>query len=302
MKNFLKGLVVGLGGVSPGLSGSVLLVIFGLYRRTIDGISTVIRAFFRMFAKESRKKAFEELKANLLFLVPLAVGMGGGILLFSKIVDYLLETFPAYTRFAFLGLILGTLPLFFREVKKEGFKPIYYLVMLVSCVCGFLVMNAFSFPTVTDASFLQSVVLGFAVAASFIVPGIDSAAILTAFGLYELFVASVADLNFSVLLPAGIGLVLGVLVVSFSINKLLEKCYTSTFSALFGLFVSIIPRVLYEKCDHLIKIQPGTDKLLDIHVAFNGEMLIAVICLAVGFAVSLLFSNLEKLTENNKEV
>ena len=45
MKNYLKGIIIGIGGIAPGLSGSVLLVIFGLYQRTINAIGTVFRDF-----------------------------------------------------------------------------------------------------------------------------------------------------------------------------------------------------------------------------------------------------------------
>ena len=87
MSNLLKGIIVGIGGIAPGLSGSVLLVIFGLYQKTINAIGTL----------------FKEFKKNMLFLVPLFLGFGIGVLLFSKIVDFLLNNYEMQTRFGFLG-------------------------------------------------------------------------------------------------------------------------------------------------------------------------------------------------------
>ena len=103
--NFLKGIVIGLGAVAPGLSGSILLVIFGLYRKTIAAISGLFKNF----------------KKNILFLIPLGLGVLLGIILFSKLVDWLLIQYQMQTRFAFLGLILGSVHLFWREVRKKGF-------------------------------------------------------------------------------------------------------------------------------------------------------------------------------------
>lgn len=233
-KNFLKGIVVGIGGVAPGLSGSVLLVIFGLYQKTINAIGTI----------------FKDFKKNVCFLFPLFLGFGVGILLFSKIVNFLLNNFEAPTRFAFLGLILGTLPLFWKEVKKEGFNKKYYIAIVLALVVGILLFyfNANLFPVITEPNLFQSVILGVAVAGSSIVPGVDSAAILSSLGLYELYVESVAELNFAILIPAGVGLGLGVLVISFIVNKLIKHCYTLTFSIIFGLFLSIIPKVLNGSC------------------------------------------------------
>ena len=233
-KNFFKGIIVGIGGVAPGLSGSVLLVIFGLYQKTINAIGTI----------------FKDFKKNLCFLIPLFLGFGVGVLLFSKVVNFLLNNFEAPTRFAFLGLILGTLPLFWKEVKKEGFSKKYYIAIVAGLIVAILLFyfNANLFPVVTEPNLFQSVILGVAVAGSSIVPGVDSAAILSSLGLYELYVKSVAELNFAILIPAGVGLGLGVLVISFIVNKLIKHCYTLTFSIIFGLFLSIIPKVLNGSC------------------------------------------------------
>ncbi len=265
MKNFLKGIVIGLGAIAPGLSGSVLLVLFGLYQKTITAISTI----------------FKNLKKNLKFLVPLGAGILIGVILFSKLIDFLLNTFEMQTRFAFLGFILGSIPLFYKEVKKEGFAKKYYILIAAAFIGGTVLFNFNKdlFPEVTDPSILQSVVLGLAVAASYIVPGVDSAAILSALGLYNLWVSSLADLNLKVLIPAAAGLAAGVLVVSFIINKFIAKCYTLTFSVIFGLFLSIIPSVMNESCI----------------LGLNAKTAISIVIMIISFFLSILFGNIEKL-------
>lgn len=263
MSTFLKGIVVGLGAVAPGLSGSVLLVIFGLYQKTINAISTI----------------FKDFKNNLKYLLPLAAGIGLGIVLFSKLVDFLLTTYQMQTRFAFFGLILGSIPLFWREVRKEGFAKKYYLFILAAFIGGTILfdVNRGLFPKVTDPTTAQSVVLGLAVAASYIVPGVDSAAILSALGLYDLWVHSLASMNFVVLLPAGVGAAAGVLVVSYVIHKLIAICYTPTFSIIFGLFLSVVPSIFDESCV----------------LGWNTTTFVSFFIMAVSFVASLLFSNLE---------
>lgn len=263
MSTFLKGIVVGLGAVAPGLSGSVLLVIFGLYQKTITAISTI----------------FKDFKNNLMYLIPLAAGIGLGIVLFSKLVDFLLTTYQMQTRFAFFGLILGSIPLFWREVRKDGFSKKYYLFILAAFIAGTILFNVNRglFPKVTDPTTTQSVVLGLAVAASYIVPGVDSAAILSALGLYDLWVHSLASMNFAVLLPAGVGAAAGVLVVSYVIHKLIAICYTLTFSIIFGLFLSVVPSVFDESCV----------------LGWNTTTFASFAIMAVSFVASLLFSNLE---------
>lgn len=243
LKNFFKGLVAGIGGIAPGLSGSVLLVVLGLYERTVNAIGTLFKNF----------------KTNIKFLLPLLMGLGIGILLFSKVVDFLLENYEFQTRYAFLGLILGTIPLFYREVRKNGFRKRYYLVIVAAAAVGFFLFgfNRHLFPTVTEPNLAQSVLLGVAVAGSSIVPGVDSAAIMSAFGLYELYVSSLADFNLQILIPAAGGLIVGALAISFVMNLLIRKAYTGTFSVIFGMFLAIIPTVVMEQSCTITSLPMG---------------------------------------------
>ena len=267
MKDFFKGMLVGIGGISPGLSGSVLLVILGLYQKVINTIGNF----------------FKDIKNNFKFLLPIVLGAGVGIILFSKIVDYLLGNFEMYTRFAFLGLILGTIPLFYKEVKKEGFSKKYYINIVVSFIVGIILFtcNKGMFPKIENPNLFQSIILGFAVAGSSIVPGVDSAVILSTLGLYELYVSSIANLEMTILIPAGVGLIVGVILISYIMNKLKKNFYTATFSIIFGLFLAIVPNVLTESCI----------------LGFNIQSVVSIIICIISFVFSIVFENMENIKE-----
>ena len=268
MANFFKGIIVGLGGIAPGLSGSVLLIIFGLYRKCLDALGTIFRDF--------RKKVG--------FLLPLVAGMGVGVLLFSKILDFLLTNHEVPTRFCFLGLILGTVPLFWREVRKNGFPKVYYPVIVLACGLGtwIFTLNGDNFPQLSSLNLLQCILLGVAVAATAIVPGIDPAVFLSSLGIYEVYVRSLANLDFSVLAPMAIGVVVGAITISLGMGFLFRRFYTATYSVIFGLFLSMIPNMLNENCV--------------LHWNLSG--IISVVLLILGFLVSYY---LGKLEANNKE-
>lgn len=233
-KNFLKGVVAGIGGIVPGLSGSVLMVLLDIYEHTIHALGTL----------------FQNFKKNVRFLLPVLLGMGCGVILFSRVVDLLLLYLEFETRYAFLGLVLGTVPLFYRQIGKHGLPKYCYGIILAAVAAGFLLLgfNRNLFPPVTQPNFLRCVAMGGIVAASSIVPGIDSAVILSTFGFYELYVSALADLNMMVLLPAALGLIIGAVAISAGMDFLLKKAYTVTFSALFGFFLSIIPNMLNDSC------------------------------------------------------
>ncbi len=252
--DFFKGIIVGIGGIAPGLSGSVMLIILGLYEKAINAIGTL----------------FKDFKKNFCFLVPLVLGFGVGVLLFSKVVDFMLENYEFGTRYLFLGLVVGTVPLFYKEVKKNGFNKNYYTLIAFSVILGLFLFsfNKSLFPVIENPSLVQSVMLGIAVAGSSIIPGVDSAVILSALGLYELYVSSIAELNFEILIPAGVGLVVGAFLISMIMSFLIGRFYTVTFSIIFGLFLSIIPNVLTDAC----KIGSASKGILAVFLVIFGYL------------------------------
>ena len=256
MKNFLKGIIVGIGGVSPGLSGSVLLIIFGLYQKTLEALGNF----------------FKNVRKNIGFLLPLILGMFTGVLLFSKMINFFMNQYEMPTLFCFFGLILGTLPMIWKEVKKEGFSKKYYVYIVVAFVLGicFFKLNPDIFPQITDPTLLQAILLGVAVAATAIIPGVDPAVFLSTLGLYRAYVAALADFDLSILLPMLIGLGVGAVVISFCMSTLFKHFYTATYSVIFGIFLCMIPNILSENCV----------------LGFNGVSVISILLLIVGFLIS----------------
>lgn len=269
MAQFFKGIIVGIGGVAPGLSGSVLLIIFGLYQRTLDALGNL----------------FGNFKKNLRFLLPLVAGMFVGVLLFSKIIDFFLHSYEMPTRFCFLGLILGTLPMVWKEVRKEGFSKKYYAVIALAAGFGiwFFTVNPNAFPQVTDPTLPQKLLLGVAVAATAIIPGVDPAVFLSTLGFYEMYVAALANFELGILLPMVVGLALGAVAISFGMSLLFKRFYTATFSVIFGIFLSMIPNMLNDRC----------------RLAPDAMSAVSLVLLATGFLVSFYLGDLEN---NNKRL
>lgn len=272
MINFLKGIIVGLGGVAPGLSGSVLLIIFGLYQKTLEALATL----------------FKDFKKNIQFLLPLLLGMGVGVLLFSKILNYFLTNHEVPTRFAFLGLIVGTVPLFYREVKKEGFSNKYYILISLSALFGFFLFtfNPNNFQQVTNPTLFQSILLGVAVAATAIIPGVDPAVLLSTLGFYEMYVESLASVNLQVLLPMVVGLAIGAVLISFIMTYLLKHFYTISYSIIFGIFLTMIPNMLTENC----------------LLGFNTTSIISIVVMILGFAISYYLGDIEGNNQKIKQI
>ena len=271
MVNLLKGIVVGLGGVAPGLSGSVLLIIFGLYQQVLDALGTL----------------FVDVKKKVTFLLPIVCGMGIGVLLFSRVLNFFLNQYEIPTRFCFLGLILGTVPLFYREVRKQGFSAKYYVVIALAVILGtwIFMLNPNAYPQIDEPTRVQSVVLGVAVAATAIVPGVDPAVLLSSLGFYEMYVRSLAEVDLQVLIPMVVGLGIGAIGISFGMSMLFQHFYTMTFSVIFGIFLSMIPNMLNERCT----------------LGMDAQSVISILVMVVGFFVSYYLGGLEDKTNEEME-
>lgn len=271
MKLFLKSIIVGFGGIAPGLSGSVLMIIFGIYRDALEALGTV----------------FKDFKRKIKFLLPMGAGIVVGLLLFSKILNFLLTTFEMPTRFTFLGLIAGTVPLFYRQMTKNGFGKKYILFIVTAFVAGTMLftLNRTTFPQITDPNLLQKIGLGIAVAASAIIPGADSVVLLSTLGLYELYLSVMASPldNLSILLPMLIGVAAGGVGVSFLMTQLFRHFYTATFSVIFGVFIAMIPNMLNESC----------------YLACDWKTAISLVLLAGGFILSLYMGKMGDKQEND---
>lgn len=270
MKNFLKGIVAGIGGVAPGLSGSVLLIIFGLYQSVLDALGSL----------------FKDFKTKIRFLLPIVLGMFTGVLLFSKVIDFCLTSYEMPTRFCFLGLIIGTVPLFYGEVRKKGFKNRYYIVIAAAAMFGtwMFSVNPEAFHQITDPNLMQCITLGVAVAATAIVPGLDPAVTLSSLGYYEVYVSSLANLDLSVLLPMLIGLALGAVVISFIMSTVFNRFYTAAFSVVFGVFISMIPNMLNDSCV----------------LGINTTSVISLLLMIIGFFVSFYLGDFKRNNERIK--
>ena len=82
---FLKGAVMGIANVIPGVSGGTLAVIMGIYDKFISAISNIFKDFIK----------------NLLFLLPIVLGMGAAIIISSKVIGNALEAIRDKRRIAF---------------------------------------------------------------------------------------------------------------------------------------------------------------------------------------------------------
>lgn len=227
--NIVKGIFIGAGAIVPGVSSGVLCVIFGIYEKLLDAVLNF----------------FKDIKQNIKFLFPIALGVGIGVLLFSNILNYLLYEFPVQTKSIFIGLIIGTIPSLVKEVnEKETFKPQNVIYLLIALAIGIVTVvlenKLYISSNIEDMSFMYFVMCGAIMSLGIVVPGVSSTIILMLLGVYSVYLQSIANLYFPVLIPMGVGLILGSIIVMKLTKRLLEKYYGKTFYVIIGFTIGSI--------------------------------------------------------------
>ncbi len=282
MEVFFKGLWIGGTMTVPGVSGGTMAILVGIYDRLIGAVSGLIpkRSEGKVCWKEYRKGALY----NLLFLTVFLLGAGLGMLLFAKVISGLLEQPVAggYVRFFFLGAVAGGIPLILASAKVKKFS-IWLIVLPVigaGLVYGltFLPEEMFSLEAAGGVgAFLLKLAGGIILAIALVLPGVSASQMLYTLGIYEELLSCISDFELVPLIPLGIGTVLGILLVTKTLDMLMSKYPKQTFLIIFGFILGSLPELFPQDA--------------------AGNYLLCGVCVAAGFLLAYAIGRREREKE-----
>ncbi len=243
IKNFFKGMVVGVANIIPGVSGGTMMVSMGIYDKLIYCITHL----------------FSKFKENLKFLLPIFIGAGVALLGLSFVIEPAFEYFPLPTNLLFIGLIFGGIPAILKRLKDENGKigiKFSYLVLFALFAALVVIMAIFKDATGTEAilgtdlwSLIKLFGVGIIASATMVIPGVSGSMMLLLLGYYNpiietinSFVKAVVAFDFAaiwsntlILIPSGLGVVFGIFAIAKVIEIVLSKFPFHTFWAILGL-------------------------------------------------------------------
>lgn len=228
LKDLLKGMIIGIGAVAPGVSGGTFAVILGVYDKITDAIANVFKDFYNI----------------VISLIPLGIGILLGVLGFSNILNYLFTNYEFQVKFLFIGLMLGSINSVVNEANKKGFKPIYLIPSIIafSITVLFMILENRVINIIPEANLdLASLIIyGGIIGFGTIVPGISSSFILMVIGAYEIIIKGIAEINLLIIIPVGIGFSVSVLIFANIINILFRRFYGYTYYTVLGFVIGSI--------------------------------------------------------------
>lgn len=262
----IQGALIGLGAVLPGISGGVLGVIFGIYKPIMELLSN----------------PFKNFKTHVPKLIPVFIGGVIGFLGVANILAFFLNKYPDPSVCLFIGLISGMLPSLFREAGEQGRTKGSWISLVVCMVFIFALLIGLKMTSIEVApNFLWYLFCGFCLALSVIAPGMSFSTLLMPLGLYTPFIDGIGHLDFSVLIPGGIGALLTVIILAKAINALFTHHYSLAFHGIIGIVIAAT-----------VMIVPFSS-----FAASAGQALINAVCIIVGVVLALLLDKFNSRVE-----
>lgn len=259
------GALVGGGAILPGVSGGVLCLIFGIYEPLMETLShpkTALKKYIGLFVP---------------FLVGYAVGFWG----LAGVIGWIFEKNELLATWLFIGLITGMLPSLYKDSGKDGRGWGCWLAFLLGFGVLFgilLVVRLGILPTI-EPGFGAFVFCGVLWGLSFVVPGMTSSSQLMALGLFEPLTNGIAALDMGVVIPWAIGMVATVLLCARLVSHLFRTHRGIMYHIVLGVAVA------------------STVIIVPLEYAGAGQVLLSLLCGAVGFVVAMLMEKLEKKEE-----
>jgi putative membrane protein len=217
-----KGALIGVANTVPGVSGGTIAVVTGIYDELMESIAHFIKSWK--------------------FLAILILGAGSGILIFARVIEYLMIHFPFQTLYAFIGLILGGLPFLWNKAAfGDRLKPVWIVGFVLSFML-ILLMGWGSEPGETSAltkltagTALLVFTAGMLAAAAMIIPGISGSFLMLLLGVYSTFIGAVNNMNLPILLVASAGMAVGIILVARAMTFFLNRFPHMTYAVILGL-------------------------------------------------------------------
>ena len=273
-----KGFFMGMANIVPGVSGGTMALIVGIYEDFINAISH----FFKNFKK------------NILFLVPVFVGMGLSILVLSKAIDYSYQKYPLVVTLFFMGLVIGGIPLIFNNIKKCSdkdkninpfltFFTFFFVLFFAMAPVLFNLDNNVDFSNLTINGYIILFFVGIIASATMVIPGISGSLVLMLLGYYYPVISTIKDItnfdnlgtNVAILGTLGLGIVVGIVLISKAIEYLFNHHQKSTYYAVLGFIVASVVAI---PVSTIINVSNFNFNVL--------ELIIGIIMLILGITIS----------------
>jgi len=223
----IKGTLIGVANMIPGVSGGTMAVILGIYDQLIESISQLLGSPSKW-------------RQHARFLITLAIGAVIGIVLFARLIEWVLVKHEQLALLFFMGLIFGSIPFIIAHSRLKGLGMKEILTIGVSLILV-LILGMFRSTEPFLGTYLQDFtplilfLVSIAAGGAMIVPGVSGSLVFLLFNQYTFLVEAVNDIVLGSIAIIVLGGILGVFVFAKIIHYALTRWFSITHCAIIGL-------------------------------------------------------------------
>ncbi len=294
--NLLKGALMGAANVIPGVSGGTMALLTGIFERLINAIKSFDLHALKLLSTFQFKPLFRHI--DFPFLSAIGIGAIASILTFARLLEYLFEHQALHVWAFFCGLILASVYFVGKKIERRS-KSVIALFLLGTAMAASI---AFLEPASENASTPYLLACGAIAMCSMILPGLSGSYVLLLMGNYQLvMIKSISTFDLSVLIPVGIGAIIGLLAFARLLAWIFEKFHDQTIALLtgfiFGSLCILWPwkTEITESFGEKIKVVGYSYALPE----FNSQTAIAVLIMGVGIVAIALIETLASRKEKD---
>ena len=301
--HFLKGFAMGVANVIPGVSGGTIALLTGIFERLINALKSFDVEAVRLLLKFKFKEFAQHVDFG--FLVAVFLGVGVSIVSVAKLLEFLFQSYPVYVWSFFFGLILVSVWFVGKSIGKIDVPAVISFVVGTAVAFGLSVMN----PATENTAFWYLIICGAVAICSMILPGLSGSFVLILMGNYQLImIYAVSHFDMGIIIPVGIGVVVGLLAFSHFLSWLLSRYARQTMAVLTGFIFGSLGTIwpwknpVYLMQDGVEVLKNGKPIIQSYQMyfpqEFSVEVVVAILLMIAGMAA---LWALERSSEKAKE-
>lgn len=262
IKIFFYGMAMGTADIIPGVSGATIAYILGFYEQFLQAIKSIDWDIFRYLKRGELKRAL--LRPHWAFIIPLILGIGTAVIILTKIIGFqhLVRLYPQYVYGFFFGLILASIPLFFRRFRFSMQAGLWLVFGVLVATVGLQMISGY------ESDHMGYVFLsGFLALMAMMLPGISGSYILLILGQYVLILDAIAEFNIAILFPFALGALLSLVSVSRLLHGLIKQFPSRANFLIMGLLLGSLWKV-WPFQERIYQSFNGKEKLVETTILF----------------------------------
>lgn len=281
--NAVRGGLIGLAELVPGVSGGTIALITGVYERVLDSGNHLISAVKSLVVGPDRRKEFvaECKRVDWWLLIPMLIGMAAMVLSLAGVMAAFVTNTPTLSRGLFMGMVAASVvvPLLMidrRTVQRERLW-VYALVFVAVAVAAFLLTSSGAGAVVQQPP-LWMVFCAAAVAiCALALPGVSGSFFLLVVGLYAPTLNAIHTRDLGYIAVFGLGALTGLALFIRALHWLLEHHHTATMVAMSGLLLGSLRALWPWQGSGGALLAPGTDAAVVGALALLGVGIVAAL-------------------------